>query len=91
MWSCLCRGRPARPVRGRRRDSWRQDDCSPSQHSHLEGVITSLRKLHMLQIDGPFPGHPGVAISGGQEHIERADAIRDALLIPDQLIAVPSP
>jgi glyoxylase-like metal-dependent hydrolase (beta-lactamase superfamily II) len=53
---------------------------------HLEGVIASLRKLRGLGIDGLFPGHGAVAIGDGQEHIERANAVLDAMLIPDQLI-----
>jgi hypothetical protein len=42
--------------------------------------------LRGLGIDGLFPGHGAVAIGDGQEHIERANAVLDAMLIPDQLI-----
>lgn len=52
----------------------------------LDRMISSLRKLRGLEIDGLFPGHLTFALSAGQQHIERANQVLDKLLIPEQMV-----
>jgi hydroxyacylglutathione hydrolase len=55
----------------------------------LDASIATLRKLRGLSVEALLPGHGAVALAGGGDHIERANAILDRLLIPDQLIPAP--
>jgi hydroxyacylglutathione hydrolase len=52
----------------------------------LEQLIASLRRLRTLAVDALFPGHLAFSLRNGQRHIERANEILDALLIPPQAI-----
>lgn len=59
------------------------------QNTHdcrLDELISSLRKLRGLEIDALFPGHFAFSLSNGHQHIERANAVLDQLLIPPQAI-----
>jgi hydroxyacylglutathione hydrolase len=52
----------------------------------LDVHVASLRKLRRLGVHALLPGHGAVALSGGGDHVEHANAVLDRLLIPDQLI-----
>jgi glyoxylase-like metal-dependent hydrolase (beta-lactamase superfamily II) len=55
-------------------------DCSVVE------LARSLRKLRSLAVDALYPGHLAFSRTGGQRHIERANAILDTLLVPPQAV-----
>jgi hydroxyacylglutathione hydrolase len=55
-------------------------DCSVVE------LAASLRKLRGLAVDALYPGHLAFSRSGGQRHIERANAVLDTLLVPPQAV-----
>lgn len=52
----------------------------------IDRMVSSLRSLRGLEIDGLFPGHLTFALAGGQAHVERANLALDRLLMPEQLV-----
>ena len=60
------------------------------QNTHdcrVDALSASLRRLRPLRIDGFYPGHWGFSLRNGSRHIERANAVLDQLLVPEQAIA----
>lgn len=55
-------------------------DCS------LQQLAASLRRLRWLAVDALYPGHLAFSRTGGQRHIERANAVLDTLLVPPQAV-----
>jgi glyoxylase-like metal-dependent hydrolase (beta-lactamase superfamily II) len=53
----------------------------------LDAQIATLRKLRDLRIDALFPGHLAFSLEDGQRHVERANAVLDRLLIPEQMVS----
>jgi hydroxyacylglutathione hydrolase len=53
----------------------------------LDEQIRSLRKLRELGIDALLPGHLTPSLRDGQRHVERANAVLDRLLIPEQMVS----
>lgn len=53
----------------------------------LDALSNSLRKLRELQVSALLPGHLSVSLKNGQRHIERANAVLDRLLIPEQMLS----
>jgi hydroxyacylglutathione hydrolase len=53
----------------------------------LDAQIRSLRKLRDLSLDALLPGHLAPSLRDGQRHVERANAVLDRLLIPEQVVS----
>jgi glyoxylase-like metal-dependent hydrolase (beta-lactamase superfamily II) len=53
----------------------------------LDEEIRSLRRLREFEVDVLLPGHLGLSLRDGQRHIERANAVLDRLLIPEQIVS----
>jgi hypothetical protein len=54
----------------------------------LQAQIATLRRLRDLDLTALFPGHLAFSLHGAQRHVERANAILDRLLIPEQLVGM---
>lgn len=52
----------------------------------VDREVQSLRKLRRESIDILLPGHLTLSLRDGQRHIEKANAVLDTLLIPEQLV-----
>jgi hydroxyacylglutathione hydrolase len=53
----------------------------------LDALTGSLRRLRNLGISALLPGHLTISLKNGQRHIERANAMLDRLLIPEQMLS----
>ena len=53
---------------------------------NLQDYVASIRKLAALEVDALLPGHLTIALSGGGQHIRKAQETLDRLALPPNII-----
>jgi hypothetical protein len=52
----------------------------------LQAMLTSLRRLDGLAVDGLLPGHHNLALRHGQAHVDKANRLITAGFVPPSIV-----